>query len=89
MLCCASPWVPAPTQMSWKWKTLGESLYDWADFAYRYEVWSMNLPEEATVDERSDMDAWLGYLDRLAVKHGKRRPRPSATIAPARCAVDG
>ncbi|MEF8750097.1 MAG: ankyrin repeat domain-containing protein [Candidatus Accumulibacter propinquus] len=55
-------------------ETLGESLYDWADFAYRYEVWSMNLPEEATVAERSDMDAWLGYLDRLAVKHGKRRP---------------
>jgi ankyrin repeat protein len=55
-------------------ETLGESLYDWADFAYRYDVWNMRLPEEATAAERSDKDAWLRYLDRLAVKHGKRRP---------------
>ena len=51
-----------------------ESLYDWADFAYRYEVWNMRLPEEASAAERSSEDAWLGYLDRLAVQHGKRRP---------------
>lgn len=55
-------------------ETVGESLYDWADFAYRYEVWNMNLPEGATAAERSNKDAWLRYLDRLAVKHGKRRP---------------
>lgn len=55
-------------------EAVGESLYDWAEFAYRYEVWNMNLPEEATAAERSDKDAWLRYLDRLAVKHGKRRP---------------
>lgn len=53
---------------------LDDSLYDWADFAYRYEVWQLRLPEEASAAERSSEDAWLGYLDRLAVQHGKRRP---------------
>ena len=31
---------------------LDDSLYDWADFAYRYEVWQLRLPEEASAAER-------------------------------------
>jgi hypothetical protein len=51
-----------------------ELLYDWADFVYRQEVWNVKLPEEATMADRTDIDAWLRYLDRLAVKYGRRRP---------------
>jgi len=51
-----------------------ELLYDWADFVYRYEVWCVRLPEEPTAADRASADAWLGYLDRLAVKYGKLRP---------------
>ena len=51
-----------------------ESLYDWADFAYRHDVWNSKLPEEARAADRADQDAWLCFLDRLAVKYGKRRP---------------
>lgn len=24
---------------------MGESLYDWSEFDYRYEVWDLDLPE--------------------------------------------
>ncbi len=51
-----------------------ELLYDWAHFVYRQEVWNVKLPEEATMADRADIDAWLRYLDRLAVKYGRRRP---------------
>ena len=51
-----------------------ESLYDWAEFDYRYEIWNVNLPEGATDADRSSDDAWLAHLDRLAVKYEKRRP---------------
>ncbi|MBN8517859.1 MAG: ankyrin repeat domain-containing protein [Candidatus Accumulibacter sp.] len=51
-----------------------ELLYDWAVFVYRYEVWNVKLPETAKVADQVDPDAWLCYLDRLAVKYGKRRP---------------
>jgi ankyrin repeat protein len=51
-----------------------ESLYDWAGFVYRYEVWNGRLPEGVTAASRTDTDAWLRRLDRLAVKYGKRRP---------------
>lgn len=51
-----------------------ESFYDWAEFDYRYEIWSVNPPEKAIDADRSSEDAWLAYLDRLAVKYGKRRP---------------
>ncbi len=51
-----------------------ELLYDWADFVYRQEVWNVKLPEEATMADRTDIDAGLRYLDRLAVKYGRRRP---------------
>jgi len=51
-----------------------ESLYDWAEFAYRYTVWNARPPEAATLADGKDEDAWLLYLDRLAVKYGRRRP---------------
>lgn len=54
--------------------TTGERLYDWADFVYRYEVWNAKLPEDAAAADTANPDAWLRYLDRLAVKHGRRRP---------------
>ncbi|MFO1279668.1 MAG: ankyrin repeat domain-containing protein [Burkholderiaceae bacterium] len=51
-----------------------ESLYGWAEFDYRYEIWNVNPPERATDADRSDEDAWLAHLDRLAVKYERRRP---------------
>ncbi|MCM8626369.1 ankyrin repeat domain-containing protein [Accumulibacter sp.] len=55
-------------------RAVAESLYDWAKFAYRYEVWETRLPEDARTADQSDEDAWLGQVDRLAVEYGKRRP---------------
>lgn len=51
-----------------------ESLYDWAEFAYRYEVWNNKLPTDKGTPDRADIDAWLRHLARIAVKYGKRRP---------------
>jgi hypothetical protein len=53
---------------------IDESLYDWAEFAYRYEVWHSRLPAPATAADTADQGSWLLYLDRLAVTYGKRRP---------------
>ncbi len=52
----------------------GETFYDWAEFDYRYEVYDFRLPEEPAEADRADEGAWLLYLDRLAVRHGKHRP---------------
>lgn len=60
----------------------GETLYDWAEFEYRYSTWdepyglqgSLMPPDAATADDEASEDAWLLYLDRCAVKHGARRP---------------
>lgn len=57
-----------------KMDTSCESLYDWAEFDYRYEVWDINDLGNPTEDDRKDEDVWLNYLDRLAVREGKRRP---------------
>lgn len=54
--------------------SMEETLYDWAEFAYRYEVWSNKLPDEANAAAGTNREAWLRYLDHLAVKYGKRRP---------------
>ncbi len=51
-----------------------ESLYDWAVFDYRYEIWNLDLPEEPTDSDRASDDAWLTFLDEMAVRFGKRRP---------------
>lgn len=62
--------------------SLGETLYDWAEFEYRYSTWdepfglqgSLIPPDAPTADDEASEDAWLLYLDRCAVKHGARRP---------------
>lgn len=51
-----------------------ESLYDWAEFDYRFEVHEIRLPENPTEDDRHDEESWLRFLDRLAIKYEKRRP---------------
>lgn len=54
--------------------TDGESLYDWAEFDYRYECDWLPLPEEPTRDDKSSEQSWLDFLDYLAVKYGKPCP---------------
>jgi Ankyrin repeats (many copies) len=59
-----------------------ETLYDWAEFDYRYSVWdepfglqgSLMPPDAPTATDEASEDAWLRYLDRCALKHGVRRP---------------
>ncbi|MGN0924407.1 ankyrin repeat domain-containing protein [Ectopseudomonas mendocina] len=60
----------------------GETLYDWAEFDYRYSTWdepfelqgSLMPPDAPTAADKVSEDAWLLYLDHCAVKHGARRP---------------
>ena len=52
----------------------GETLYEYAEFDYRHETYDLNLPEKPTDADKISEEAWLAFLDRLAVKYGKRRP---------------
>lgn len=60
----------------------GETLYDWAEFDYRYSTWdkpfglqgSLMPPDVPTANDEASEDAWLRYLDRCAVTHDARRP---------------
>ena len=51
-----------------------QSLYDWALFDYREEVWHLSEPEEDGEPDYDDKDAWLAYIDACALKYGKERP---------------
>jgi hypothetical protein len=57
-----------------------ESLYDWAEFDYRFEEYyrfegyGLDLPEEPSPQDRESEDAWLRFLERLASTHGRRPP---------------
>ena len=51
-----------------------ETLYDFAEFDYRFEVYDLHMPEEPTEADKASEDTWLDFLDRLAVKYGKPRP---------------
>ncbi|TLD44865.1 MAG: hypothetical protein FAZ92_02888 [Accumulibacter sp.] len=51
-----------------------QSLYDWASFAYCYEVWRGRLPADAGTTDGKGEEAWLDDVDRLAVSYGRRRP---------------
>lgn len=55
-----------------------ESLYDHAEFNYRFDTYpetdGMELPEDSDEDDRANGDAWLEFLDRVAIKHGRPRP---------------
>lgn len=50
-----------------------ESLYDYAKWEYLLYVFG-ELPESPSDKDRKSEDAWLLFLDRLAVKYEKRRP---------------
>lgn len=58
----------------------GETLLDWALMDYEHDVWFMSAeglegaPDSPSETDRASADAWLMFLDRMAVKHGKRRP---------------
>lgn len=51
-----------------------ENLYDWAEFDYRYQVYNLYVPHDSPEYVKMNEDEWLIYLDRIAVKHNKRRP---------------
>jgi hypothetical protein len=51
-----------------------ESLYDWAEFDYRYEVWNINNYGDATEQDYRDEDVWLNFLEARALAEGKRGP---------------
>jgi hypothetical protein len=51
-----------------------QSLYDWAKFAYCYEVWRGGLPGQVGQNDGQSEEDWLEQVDRLALRHGKRRP---------------
>lgn len=52
----------------------GETAYDWAEFDYRFDEYDLKLPEEPTPEDEVSEEAWLMFLDRLAIKYGKMRP---------------
>jgi len=53
----------------------GEKIYDWATFDYVYQIWGGNkFPEQPTENALADEDFWLLWIDRLAIKHQRRRP---------------
>lgn len=61
----------------------GRTAYDLAVEDYYVRTWlsaddipigSEGLPEEPDAHDLETQDSWLAYLDRIAVKYGKRRP---------------
>lgn len=52
----------------------GDNLYEAAEFDYLLETWMMELPEQPTEADKASEDAWLGFLNRIAVEHGKPKP---------------
>lgn len=53
---------------------LSEPLYNSAEFDYRYDEYDLHLPEQPTDQDKASEENWLQFLDRLALKYGKRRP---------------
>lgn len=51
-----------------------ESFYDWAEFDYQYQVYDGYAPDIPTEADKKDADAWLQFLDRIAIKNNVRRP---------------
>lgn len=52
-----------------------ESLYDWAEFDYRYENgWLGAFPEAPSESDRMPEEAWLNFLERIATRAGKPLP---------------
>ena len=52
-----------------------QTLYDWADTDYVLYIWNNRFPEEPSAELIADTeDAWLLWLDEMAIKYNKRRP---------------
>ena len=53
-----------------------ESFYDWAESDYRYNIYGdyWILPEEPTEADEASEEAWLAFLDRIAINHEVQRP---------------
>lgn len=52
-----------------------ESLYDWAEFDYRYEAWELNEPIEPSDRDSESEDHWLAYLVRCSEFLGFEAPK--------------
>lgn len=63
-------------------KLKGESFYDWAMHEYMFlsQVGTQKILEESTEEDRKTEDSWLAFLDKMAVKHGKSRPKCLITL---------
>jgi hypothetical protein len=53
---------------------VGETLYEAAEFDYLLETWMMKFPEQPTKEDTLSEEAWLDFLTKLAIKHGKPEP---------------
>ena len=52
-----------------------DTLYSWAMMDYMYNVWDINkFPEAASETDMANEDAWLAWLDHIAIKYERRRP---------------
>jgi hypothetical protein len=58
----------------------GETLYEAAEFDYLLETWMMELPEQPAEADKVSEEAWLGFLTRIAIKHGKAEPDCMAVL---------
>lgn len=54
--------------------TQDESLYDWAEFDYCYNVYCINPPDEPSEEDKRDEDTWLQFLKMQAEKYSVRPP---------------
>ena len=52
----------------------GETLYEYAEFDYLYEIFDLHPPEKPTAADKATPETWLLFLDRIAVQYGYRRP---------------
>ncbi len=44
----------------------GESLYDWAEFDYRFDAFDLSLPYKPTDEDRLSEESWLAFLEKCA-----------------------
>jgi hypothetical protein len=55
-------------------RDVGETLYEAAEFDYLLETWMMKLPQQPADADKVSEEAWLSFLKRIAVTHGKPEP---------------
>jgi hypothetical protein len=53
---------------------LGETLYDLAEFDYRFDEYEHRLPEKPAESDKATEESWLAFLTRLAARHRKNPP---------------